>query len=123
MLESKIVRADIPLNGLELKFKISPSGVISAEKLFKLILKIEIKDINNNFEVNVNVVGNFEFLNVVKTENLENYFYVNAPAIIYPYVRSYIAALTALSGFETINLPAINIGNLKDELKANTVTE
>ena len=45
VLESKIVRADIPLNGLELKFKISPSGVISAEKLFKLILKIEIKDI------------------------------------------------------------------------------
>ena len=67
------------------------------------------------------ILGLFEFKEVIAIDNLTTYFYINAPAIIFPYVRAYIAALTSLSGFETINLPPINVGVLKEELKSNTV--
>jgi len=106
-----------------LNYNISPSGTIDEEKkLFQIKLVVEINDDNQQFQAKVVIVGLFEFKSVVSIEHLDNYFYTNAPAIIFPYVRSYIAALTALSGFGTINLPPINVGNLKDELIAQTNT-
>ena len=120
--ESIIKRERGVIEGLELKYKISPSGVIDEDnKTFELQLIVEIVDDKNRFESKVVIVGHFEFKEITKVDSLNNYFFINAPAIVFPYVRSYIAALTSLSGFETINLPPINIGGLKDELKANTI--
>ncbi len=120
VIESSIKRVKGLNNDLNLKYQILPSGIINEDaKTFELQLEVKVKDDNGQFESKVVIVGLFEFKEVTKVENLNNYFYVNAPAIIFPYVRSYIAALTSLSGFETINLPPINIGLLKDELKRN----
>ena len=47
------------------------------------------------------------------------YFLTNAPALIFPYVRSYISAVTALSGLSAINLPVMNLSSLKPLLQAN----
>ena len=66
--------------------------------------------------------GVFSFKKVKEKENLSSYFYVNAPAIIFPYIRSYIAALTALSGMPSVNLPLMNLGKMVKSLKDNTRT-
>ena len=121
VIESSIRRNKSLADNLNLKYTISPSGIIDiVKKTFELQLIVEIIDVNGQFESKVIIVGLFEFKEVTNMDNLDNYFYINAPAIIFPYVRSYVSALTALSGFETINLPPVNIGVLKDELKTNT---
>jgi len=120
IIESSIKRKKRLNDNLDLKYKILPSGIIDEDnKTFELQLIVNIIDDNGQFESKVIIVGIFEFKEVTRIENLNNYFYVNAPAIIFPYVRAYIAALTSLSGFETINLPPINVGILKDELKGH----
>lgn len=65
-------------------------------------------------------VGLFKFKSTVKQEELSNYFYVNAPAIIFPYIRAYVASVSALSGLSPINLPVMNLTGLGEELKKKT---
>ncbi len=103
--------------------KIEPKGVIYEEnKNFEIYLYIYVKS-NDGLDVYVKMNGLFEFKEVTKLENLSNYFYINAPAIIFPYLRSYVSALTALSGCRTILLPPLNLTSLGKDLKQNTITK
>ena len=61
------------------------------------------------------------FENKEGLENLGKFFYINAPALLFPYIRAYISTLTNLSGFEPINLPTLNMTRLGDDLKKNTI--
>lgn len=122
VVESHIKRKKKVAKKLYLKYRILPSCIIDEKKkLFEIKLVVEIEDENSQFSVKVVILGIFEFKEVTNIDNLNNYFYVNAPAIIFPYVRSYIAALTSLSGFETINLPPVNVSVLKEDLKNNII--
>lgn len=101
--------------------KIEPKGIIFEEKkLFEVTLNIDLKS-KDGLDVTVIMIGIFEFKDVVKPETLTNYFYINAPAIIFPYLRSYISALTALSGVRTIIIPPMNIASVGKNLQTNTV--
>ena len=51
---------------------------------------------------------------------MNQYFYTNAPAILFPYIRAYISTLTNLSGYKPINLPTLNLTSLREELEKNT---
>ena len=99
IVESKIKRnIKIESKDLNLKYRITPSGEIdSNNKKYLIKLIVDIRNDNDSFTAEVAIVGVFEFKDVVNKDNLSNYFYVNAPAIIYPYVRAYIASLTASS--------------------------
>jgi preprotein translocase subunit SecB len=119
--ESHIVRN--PSKQGDISVAMNPSGIVDPEaKLFHLYLDVELKDENDSLKINIAVLGIFKFRQNVKLETLENYFYVNAPAIMFPYVRSYISALTSLSGLNVINLPLLNMTSMGAELKANTKT-
>ena len=123
IVESSILRKPIGKEG-EFQFKIHPSGIIHEQKkVYELILQVNVFEENKRFDANIKALGMFSFKDVTKLEDLSDYFYVNAPAIIFPYIRSYISALTALSGMETINLPSIVMGSFKNELKKNTVSD
>lgn len=103
---------------------IAPAGVISYEQnTFQLMLDFSITAKNDSFKCNVVAVGIFEFDELIKENNRNNYFYLNAPAIIFPYIRAYISSLTALSGMKTLNLPTLNLSTLKKELEANTIED
>jgi len=91
---------------------IVPSGlIIEKEKVFQLNLQVEVTEENDRFKALIIIIGFFEFSEVLDDKQLTNYFYTNAPAILFPYVRAYIASLTALSGMETVNLPPINMSS------------
>lgn len=96
--------------------KIEPSGLIRGNE-FQLFLKLKVWNEEESSLIMVEAIGLFQFEG--EYETIKNYFLLNAPAILFPYVRAYISGLTALSGRDTITIPAMNLSSLKDELEEN----
>lgn len=122
-VEMKQIASTVDIDNL--KLDIRPYGQIDENnKQFRLFLTVEIgeQEAGVGFVCNVTAMGLFDFKEVVSKENISNYFYTNAPAILFPYVRSYIATLTGLTGYKTIHLPPVNIGTLRQKLIDNTKT-
>jgi preprotein translocase subunit SecB len=124
----KIIRSTIErkeeVSSQDIKIGFNPQGIVdTAKKTFQLILDVKVEDQNESFFIEIRAVANYLFddRNISK-ETLDSLFYVNAPALLFPYIRAYISTLTNLSGFEAINLPTMNMINLGEELKANTST-
>lgn len=86
---------------------------------FELTLHIKVDNTEKTFNSEITIIGNFQFTDR-NDPNMESFLYLNAPAIVFPYARAYLNALTALSGNENIVLPTLNLAGLKDELKKNT---
>lgn len=92
----------------EIKIEIEPKVFFPKENPnhFKIIQEVDVsvKDVFNLFIV---AIGNFE-LNNVEDERLKNNFVnMNAPAIMFPYIRSFISTLTSNLGnvTGTLNIP------------------
>lgn len=114
------LKGDNPSTTINLKF--DPKGTISKENsCFKLNLSVSIEDENKSFFIEVVIVADFYFDTDISPDNLNQYFFVNAPALLFPYVRAYIATLTTLSGINAINLPTLNLTALGGQLKKNTI--
>jgi len=110
----------------EYDISIVPSGLIAKKnKIFQLTLQVQVSEKNERFKASVEAVGFFQFPDDVNKDLLTTFFYTNAPAILFPYVRAYISSLTALSGMEAVNLPTINLTSkeLQEQLINNTIEE
>lgn len=120
--EFKILRSAIDFANIsedDFKIDINPKGIFNQiTKLYTLTL--EVKVINNlNFEV-INVLAESQFIFDDEFEGeIPNYFTINAPAITFPYIRAYVAALSSLSGIGMLNLPILNLVDLAEQLKNN----
>jgi preprotein translocase subunit SecB len=105
------------------QFNFTPSGYIDkGTNSFLLTIELEINDSNEAYVIKCNCFAYFTF-NMKEGEELilGNFFYLNAPAIMFPYIRSYISAVTALSGLSAINLPLLNFPKkIGEDLKGNT---
>jgi len=120
--ESHISRNIINVS-TNLDIDIKPSAVhLKDTNEFQLTLNVKVTSDNNSINAEVIGVGVFKFSENLATNILNNYSYVNAPAIIFPYIRAYITTLTGLQGFIPINLPLLNFSNLRDKLINNTET-
>ena len=121
----RIERSLIELKSTEIgeNFNISfdPKGIINkAESSYQLNLTAYIKDKEDTINIEVDVVSFFSFDSQIEKSQLEKLFYMNAPAIIFPYLRSYITTLTVLSGIDPVILPTLNLSGLGKELEENT---
>jgi len=111
--EYKIFKSIIDIKEISSKkSKLSVSFNSNAEEIpntnsFKLEIDTKITNDIETLTINVVIVGLFEFDS--NLENKENFFKINAPAILFPYIRAYISTLTALSGIPPIILPTLNI--------------
>lgn len=107
-------------NDLDLSIVFKPSGILDKSKSsFLLKLIVEIKSSSSDFSVEVNAEGLFTYSNM-DDEKLSSLLYLNAPAILFPYLRAYVSSLTALSGINPITLPTLNLSGLKEQLEENT---
>src|SRR5690554_2475366 len=98
----------------------SPKGFVNRKKShFQLQLGVKITDENKIFIINIQAVADFFFNSEIESKQLNSFFYVNAPAILFPYIRAYISALTTLSGLKPLTLPTLNLTNLGKELEEN----
>lgn len=110
---------DLEDKSSDLSITIEPSGKLHVEdNLFQLKLIVLISDVEEKNKIEIHSLGFFKFSNIVDNE-LKNYLYHNAPAILFPYIRAYISTLTTLSGIKPIILPTLNLSNLKDKLEKN----
>lgn len=118
----KILRSSIDfvgISGSDFNIEIDPKGVYTkSTKLYDLTLDIKaVNDLDVSF---ITVLAEAQFIfDEEFNDEIPQYFTVNAPAIMFPYIRAYIAALSALSGVGTLNLPILNLVHLAEKLKAN----
>lgn len=98
-------------------------GIIKKNNLFELTLVTKIVDENKSLKILVRVIATYEFSSDIIQKTLNDMFYKNAPAIIFPYVRAYVSSLTVLSGIDAINIPTMNLTSIAEDLKENTITE
>lgn len=90
---------------------------LSKEELFILGIEILIKDETGNLKIKVFAKGYFKFMNDCPENRKDDFMNINAPAILFPYIRAYISTLTALSGINPIILPTLNLSERKTKLK------
>ena len=91
------------------------SAINQEDQIYKLELGIKIRDEKNIFQVTADLIGLFEFDSDID-ENMKNIFFnINAPAILFPYVRAYISTLTSLSGIKPVILPTINLTGMETQ--------
>lgn len=97
--------------------EILPSGILNIPKNeFQLSLEIMLSNKKEESLINVDIVGLFRYTG--EFSEIKNFLYLNAPAILFPYLRAYISALTSLSGSETFTLPTMNLSGLRTELES-----
>ncbi|NCI48231.1 protein-export chaperone SecB [Sediminibacterium soli] len=96
---------------IELQFSHSSQATETDEfKKFAVSLSFDIKGVQgetNVFAASTNMVGSFEKIGepVVSEENFRK---INAPAIIYPFIREHVHNLCAKAAVGVILLPTVN---------------
>ncbi len=93
---------------LNVEFK-QESAVNDENRILKYKFETVISDKNKALNIDVITIGTFEFDKDLPEEMKANFFKVNAPAILFPYIRAHVTTLTSLSGIKPIILPTINI--------------
>jgi preprotein translocase subunit SecB len=102
-------------------FNIIPRAIISrSDKQFHINIELELEDIQNSIFVQMLAVGIFNY-DTEEEESLLNFMSLNGPAIVFPYIRSFISSFTSQTGFETVTLPTLNLSGFKDEMLENLV--
>lgn len=102
----------------EFYFDFTPSGkVYPALGQFELHLDLKIREKNDLVKIDIKTISFFAYEEQEGNLAENKFFTMNAPAIVYPYIRAYIATLTAQSGIGTITMPAMNLAPLGEVLK------
>lgn len=108
ILKSSIEITDISNIGKEFEVEITRSGGVNNEdNKYKLLLEVAVK--GDSLNIHIAAEAFFDFDKDLDEDKKAVFFNVNAPAILFPYLRAYVSALTALSGVSPITLPTINL--------------
>lgn len=112
-------KSEETLESLQIGFE--PRGThFKEDGRFELFLGVRIEDEGKSLLIEVDTIATYILEGDVSEKMLQTFFYINAPAILFPYIRAYIATLTTLSGMSPINLPTLNLTQLAPELEKNT---
>ena len=126
----KIIEAHLgvfrPLEGefqIELKLDAKLVPIEDGSREFRIWMEVDLMA-SDFWQIKVKGIGDFEIAAEVSLHERNGYVNVNAPAIMFPYIRSFIATLTANCGGSIPPLiipPHFFAGEL--ELLANKVEE
>ena len=110
VLESSIKVCEEPIKDAHLSVHFHQEiGYNEDEQKMRLVLTSKINDDKSLVDIEIKTVGIFEYDKTITPLERDNFFRVNAPAILFPYVRAYVSSLTALSGINPITLPTLNL--------------
>lgn len=107
-------------NDTELGISIVPNGIKYKEK-FVLTLEVSLSDKDGNLVVDLVVDSFFTFKEDLDVRRLGAFFTINAPALVFPYIRAYICMLTSLAGAGSVVLPTLNLIEVGKELSKKIV--
>jgi preprotein translocase subunit SecB len=107
-------------NSLDLKIDAKVFYPEELKNSFGILLSAtcEVKD---SFSLNVSVVGKFETEENISHENRSHFVNVNAPAIVFPYLRSFVSTFSANCGdaLKTIIIPTQFFAGEIEEVKVD----
>ena len=111
----------------EAKFHLNTSGVFKAADS-EYILEFDFITSDPEYPdkpiIKITLEAIFVFSDNVKSiEEIPDYFFSNAIAILYPYLRSFISSMTVQANDQPIILPAMNLSKLGDSLRDRTRVE
>lgn len=96
-------------------FNISFGSDLSTDNSHEFFIGFKVELRSEEFEIKVEFVFSFTTDSEITDEfRNSNFLSVNAPAIAFPYIRSYISNLTLQSGYNPVILPSINFVSLHD---------
>jgi preprotein translocase subunit SecB len=103
---------------LETSLSVGSSFPNDTENGFVIIFNIALQSRSKKFKLKLKAVAHFLTPDLID-DNFKNspFIEVNAPAIAFPYVRSFISNLTLNSGFDPIILPSFNFVQLAEEAR------
>ncbi|MGB5982687.1 MAG: protein-export chaperone SecB [Nonlabens sp.] len=105
----------------ENKFTLRPRALLSRkEEKINIHIDLTLKDIDNMFFIKLSATGLFDF-DFQDETYLNSFISINGPAIIFPYIRSFISSFTALSGLDTVTLPTLNLSGYKQDILDNMI--
>lgn len=108
------------------KLDFKPSGKYrEKEGIFELQLELsgfEDSETANQI-IHLVCVADFEFEEELLLSEIPDYFYTNAIAIVFPYIRSFISTLTLQANSPLLILGLMNLTNLEVPLRKNTISE
>ncbi|HAO06413.1 MAG TPA: hypothetical protein DCQ50_05345 [Chryseobacterium sp.] len=110
--------------GSDLKIGFIPSGkYYSSKGEFELTLLFITTDATEaeNVIFELTSVAVFKFEPIIKLNNIPSFFYKNAIAIMFPYVRAFISTLTLQANTKLLNLGLMNLSSLEKPLIENTI--
>ena len=100
---------------------ITSLGIVSLfdeedKKKFAIAFQIGLNNEDNSFKLEVKAIAHF-IANIELDQNFEQSAFVkiNAPAIAFPYVRTFISNLTLNTGYNPIVLPSFNFVKLAEK--------
>lgn len=99
-----------------MEFRIEPNAQVVNDKM-NLTLEVEVNDKEQNLMLNLRVVGFFRY-DGEQVKEINQFLYLNGPAILFPYVRSYVSNITALSGLPPIIMPTLNMQPVGEYLRS-----
>lgn len=106
-----------------LHIKFNPSGrYIQKERKFELTVEFRAYRKGNKSKpiIKVTSIGIFKFREKISSNDIPDYFYANALAIMFPYIRAFISTLTLQANIRLIRLDLLNLSRLKQPLMDNT---
>ena len=117
-IESKLVSLSFltEQENLEDNFNLKFTSAFSEDEVKKFIVKFDVVlTSDNGVSISLEYVGLFE-TEVDITEEFQKgkFVTVNAPAIIFPYLRSFVTTFTVNAGLAPVILPTINFQALAD---------
>jgi preprotein translocase subunit SecB len=108
----------------EISVNFVPSGVfISSDHSYELSLIFSASREGKEDFVQIECVATYSFINVNSQEEIPTYFYANALAIIFPYIRAFVSNITLQSNIPPLILPTYNLIELEQPLRENTLTQ
>ncbi|MCK5899164.1 MAG: protein-export chaperone SecB [Methylococcales bacterium] len=118
--ELSLSKADEPLGEMEF----SMVTAFSKDSLNSFLIIFDLKvQVGKDRILTIKYISEFEAdQNISENDRESHFFYINAPAISFPFLRAYIGNLTLSSGFDPIILPAINFVKLAEGTKSQIET-
>lgn len=92
---------------LDVNFKFPAELDFAQKNLIPFPMEVLIENEDKSLRIQVGIIGIFE--SDVDLTKEKSFIEVNAPAIIFPYIRAYVSNLTSMSGIQPILLPTYNM--------------
>jgi len=107
------------LGEINYSFDYTPGFPEDGLKVFGIKYLVEMNSLDNRFRLKLEAVAHFEVNNKIDEAFKESHFTLaNAPAIGFPFVRTFISNITLNMGYTPIILPSFNFNKLaKDKLE------